>query len=204
MVAIGVEQLTWWHDGVDHIAHQDPIWPGPEQLCLSEQLMLPVGAVRPPTPQPRVPAGVEPVEPPDAPAALECVTRVVAETSAALGVPEPEVRWFEPRLVGDGKESYLWVLGFHTFGESVIWLSVDYATPEGLARTVAHEMTHYWQSEARRPCVDELEGSERESEAQRRAKAIVPDRSVRTPRGRKRDLWFGPERRRYGASVGTQ
>ena|GEM_PF-3740414 len=30
------------------------------------------------------------------PAARECVATLVAETSARLGVPPPEVRWFRP------------------------------------------------------------------------------------------------------------
>jgi hypothetical protein len=93
--------------------------------------------------------------------------------------------------------SYEWTRGFHRYGERTIWLSVSYETPEGLARTVAHEAVHYWQDRTRRSLGDEMEQRDREPEAQQRSLLLVPKGSIRTPRGRARDAWFEPARRRY-------
>ena len=172
-------------------------FPGPKQLCLPEQLTLPlVPAERGSVPD-DVPSGVEPVEPPDAPAALGCVARVLTETSAALGVTTPRVRWYRPaaghRIFDEG--SYGWVRGFHNHGERVIWLNVRYPSAQELATTVAHEVVHYWQDQRRGRCLDEVEHAEREREARRRAHLLVPKGAFPTPRGRKRDAWYAGARR---------
>ena len=91
LVAADAERLSVLPDSVDRAAIQLIMWPGPEQLHLPDQLALPDSM------QPlddRVPAGAKPVQPPDAPAAIECVARVLAETCAVLGVSVPRVRWF--------------------------------------------------------------------------------------------------------------
>ena len=72
---------------------EQPAFPGPEQLCLPEQLTLPVAPAERGSVTDAVPSGVEPVEPPDAPAALECIARVLIESCAALGVTTSRVRW---------------------------------------------------------------------------------------------------------------
>lgn len=182
----------------DTVAHQACLWPTPVQLCLPEQLMLPESPSEPLRPQPYVPAGVDPVEPPDAHAALECVARILRTTSAVLRVPEPRVRWYRALPVQGGAESYEWMRGFHWPGQSDIWINVVYATPEELARTVAHEVIHYWQDRSRWRCLDDLEHREREGEAERRAQTIVPTGTIRMPRGKKRDAWFEPARRIFG------
>jgi hypothetical protein len=176
---------------------QLPVFPGPEQLCLPEQLTLPVAPAERGSVPDAVPSGVEPVEPPDAPAALECVARVLTESCAALDVTTPRVRWYRP-AGGPGifdEGSYWWVRGFHYPGERVIWLHVGYASAQDLATTVAHEVVHYWQDRRRGRYLDEVEHAEREREARRRAHLLVPKGTFPTPRGRKRDAWFTPARR---------
>ena len=84
-----------------------------------------------------------------------------------------------------------------TPGARAIWLNVDYRSPEGLVQTVAHEAVHYWQDRTRRRLGDDLEHRDREREAQLRARLLVPKGSVRIPRGRARDAWYEPARRRY-------
>jgi len=174
-------------------------WPSPEQLCLPEQLMLPVvvSEGRPPTTP--LPAGIEPVEPPDAPAAIDCVSEVLAEVSRKLGVSGLRVRWYRSVPTPTGEMPYGQIQGFIVNGHRAVWLNVGYRDPLELARTVAHEVVHQWQYVRRGPCLDELECSEREGEARRREKVLVPKGRFRTPRGKKRDAWFEPARRRYRA-----
>jgi hypothetical protein len=172
-------------------------FPGPEQLCLPKQLTLPVVPAERGSVPDAVPSGADPVEPPDAPAALECVARVLTETCAALGVTTPRVRWYRP-AGGPGifdEGSYWWVRGFHNHGERVIWLHVGYASAQELATAVAHEVVHYWQDARPGRCLDVVEHAEREREARRRARLLVPKGTFPTPRGRKRDAWFAGARR---------
>ena len=82
----------------------------------------------------------------------------------------------------------------------VVWLNVDYRTPEDLARTVAHEVVHHWQCMTRGECLDDLEHDEREREAECRADVLIPEGSIRLPSGTERDAWFEPARR-GGASA---
>jgi hypothetical protein len=178
---------------------QLPAWPDPRRLCLPEQLMLPIAVPEHRLMDTNAPAGVEPVEPPDAPAAIACVDEVLAEVRKELGVSELRVRWYHPSPVPDGEKSYLFVLGFIQPGSRAIWLNVGYASPHDLARTVAHEVVHQWQDIRRGPDLDALEFDEREGEAQRRAEVLVPKGRFRTPRGKKRDAWFEPARRRTRA-----
>jgi hypothetical protein len=175
---------------------QLPLWPKP--LSLPEQLLLPE-----PIPQGRAegddgPLQVSELEPPEAPAALECVANVLVEVCATLRVTVPRVRWYEALPGMDPEDSWEGTLGFVRFGESVVWLCVDYVSPQGLASTVAHEAVHYWQGHRRGRCLDGVEHAEREGEARRRADLMVPKGTYRTPRGKKRDRWFEPARRRYG------
>jgi len=169
---------------------QLPAWPEPHQLCLPEQLALP-------EPGGHVPRGVELVDALDAPAALGCVEEVLAQASRTFGIPIPVVHWFRPVLVFDAEGSYERLNGFVEHGSLVVWLNVDYQTPQGLAVTTAHEAVHYWQNYRRGTCLDDVEHAEREGEAQRRADLLVPKGTYSTPRGKKRDTWFEPARRRY-------
>jgi hypothetical protein len=185
------------HWGAYVRVEQTLLFPGPEQLCLAEQLTLldPAelgghGDV--------VPKGIMPVAPPDAPAALRCVEQVVADASARLAVATPRIGWFRPVPVPDGEESYEHVRGMVFGGQRTIWLTVRYRSPQQLARTAAHEVVHRWQFVRRGSAIDDLEHEEREREAQRRAEVLVPKGMFPTPRGRKRDAWFEPSRRRYG------
>ena len=107
------------------------------------------------------------------------------------------VHWYRPMPVADIAKSYEYVRGFILPGRRTVWLSVGYRSPNDLAQTVAHEVVHQWQDIRRGPTIDELEHTEREGEAQRRAEALVPKGRFRTPRGKKRDAWFEPARRRY-------
>ena len=60
-----------------------------------------------------------------------------------LEVPVPRVRWFRSHPAPhDGR--FVWAHGFVNHGELVVWLSVSYRTPRGLAVTTAHEAVHYW------------------------------------------------------------
>ena len=173
-------------------------WPGPEQLSLPEQLGLP-GFVRGEWhDDDPVPLGIEPVEPPDAPAALDCVATVVTDASHRLEVSSPRVRWFRPRPVQEPVRSYSQVLGVVLPWQRAIWLNIGYGSPQSLATTTAHEVVHHWQLLRRGRWLDDLEFDEREAEAQRRAAVLVPKGTYRTPRGRKGDAWFEPARRRYG------
>ena len=170
-------------------------WPGAKQLCLPERLGLP-GSVRGQRDD-DVALGIEPVEPPDAPAALDCVATVVTDASHRLEVSSPRVRWFRPRPVQEPVRSYSQVLGVVLPWQRAIWLNIVYSSPQSLATTTAHEVVHHWQLLRRGRWLDDLEFEEREAEAQRRADVLVPRGTYRTPRGRKRDAWFEPERRRY-------
>jgi hypothetical protein len=174
-------------------------WPVAKQLCLPEQLALLVPPPdRPPDPD-DVPRGVELLEPPDARAALECVRTVLTEAANTLRTPVPRVNWFRPIEGPDTEGQYELLNGFVRHGGRVVWLYVGYRSPQRLAVTTAHEAVHYWQNYRRGPCLDDVEHSEREGEAQRRADLLVPKGTYRTPRGKKRDPWFEPARRRYRA-----
>jgi hypothetical protein len=146
-----------------------------------------------------LPAGIVPVEPPDAPAALECVERVLADTCAALGVRIPPIRWFRSGR-GPAGDSHMVLMGMYVFPAGIVWLNAAYRTPEALARTAAHEGVHHWQRTTRGDCVDDLEHEWREREAQHRARAIVPVGSIGMPRGKRRDAWYEQARRRTGTS----
>jgi hypothetical protein len=141
----------------------------------------------------RVPMGVELLAPPDAPAAIDCVDEVIDLAAGTYGIAKPPVRWFRPApWVSD---DYVGIRGFVFYGWPEVWLSVEYSTPNGLARTVAHEVTHRWQDVRRGPAFDDMEFHDREHEAQRRAKRLIPNGTYRTPRGRRRDAWFPGDRR---------
>ena len=144
-----------------------------------------------------VPEGVMPVLPPDAPAALFCVEVVLADVVQSLGVPTPDVRWFTQARAQPG-ESRRRLLGFHYSGEPVIWLNVRFRTPQGLARTVAHEAVHYWQVVRRGWAQSEVERDAQETEAQRLSAHFVPKGTSRRPRGPAGDLWREPASRRHG------
>lgn len=191
-------------DFAEHGLEQLPAFPGPEQLCLPEQLMLPLAISEHRMTHTYVPVGVEVVEPPDAPAAIACVKEVLAEVSEELGVSELRVRWYRPTPVTDIADSYEYVRGFILPGRRTVWLGVTYRSPNDLARTVAHEVVHQWQDIRRGSTIDDLERREREGEAQRRAELLVPSGRFKTPRGKKRDAWFEPARRRYRAKNGTR
>jgi len=139
---------------------------------------------------------IEPVDAPDAPAALACVESVVEGATRTLGVPVPEVEWYRLWRYPSGKTAPMNATGFHLHGKPVIWLSVGYRTPQRLAVTTAHEVVHYWQDHRRGRCLDAVEHQEREGEARRRSRLLVPDGTYRTPRGKKLDAWFDPPRRR--------
>jgi len=139
---------------------------------------------------------VEPVDAPDAPAALACVETVLGRAARTLSVPVPEVQWYRTWPYPSGKTMPKHPTGFYRQGRPVIWLSVAYDTPQGLAVTAAHEVVHHWQDYRRGRSLDAVEHQEREGEARRRSRLLVPDGAYRTPRGKKLDAWFDPSRRR--------
>jgi hypothetical protein len=145
---------------------------------------------------------IEPVDAPNAPAALACVETVLEDVARALDVPVPGLRWYRAWPSPGGKTRPTNTSGFVVHGEPVVWLSVAYSRPQALAVTAAHELVHYWQDQRSGRCVDAMEHREREGEARRRANVLVPKGTFRTPRGKKLDAWFEPARRRYGTHGG--
>ena len=86
---------------------------------------------------------IEPMEPPDAPAASRCVRHMLARLDRILGGPPPRVAWFRHSAEASQRCGFV-LAGFYIDGESVIWVNYDYPSPFRLADTVAHEYIHYW------------------------------------------------------------